>query len=193
MYCTNETYEEEAATTAELVVAAQGGDPEAFGELVERYSHAVLRIIKRRLSDEADAEEVRQEVFLQAMRKLHQLREPLCFGGWLRSMAARMAINRIARRRVPTAVEPGVIEATAAVEESPLSLALGQERRREVHAGLSRLRRLDRETLQEFYFEGQSLAQMSDRSGAPIGTIKRRLHMARKRLAVELADLATVP
>lgn len=192
MYCPNETYEEEAATTAELVVAAQAGDGAAFGELVERYSHAVLRIIRRRLSDEADAEEVRQEVFLQAMRKLHQLREPVCFGGWLRSMAARMAINRLTRRRPTTAVEPGVIEATVGAEETPLAAALGQEQRREVRAGLDRLRPLDRETLQAFYFEGRSLAQISVHSGAPIGTIKRRLHMARKRLAEELSDLATV-
>jgi RNA polymerase sigma-70 factor (ECF subfamily) len=44
---------------------------------------------------------------------------------------------------------------------------------------------LDRDTLVAFYIDGQSLIEMSNRFAAPIGTIKRRLHTARKRLAQE--------
>ncbi len=52
--------------------------------------------------------------------------------------------------------------------------------------------RLDRETLQAFYFEGRSLQEMSDDFRSPIGTIKRRLHTARNRLRDQLAKLEPV-
>ena len=49
---------------------------------------------------------------------------------------------------------------------------------------------MDRKTLEAFYVRGQSLVEMSTEFGSPIGTIKRRLHVARKRLARELEELA---
>jgi RNA polymerase sigma-70 factor (ECF subfamily) len=51
---------------------------------------------------------------------------------------------------------------------------------------------LDRHTLEAFYFRGQSLAEMSRAFAAPVGTIKRRLHVARKRLAAQLEAAAAV-
>ena len=51
---------------------------------------------------------------------------------------------------------------------------------------------VDRSTLVAFYLEGQSLIEMSDEFSAPIGTIKRRLHVARKRLAKELECMQAV-
>ena len=63
---------------------------------------------------------------------------------------------------------------------------LGARALEQVQAGLSKLRELDRETLEAFYVRGQSLIEMSDEFDAPLGTIKRRLHVARKRLAEEV-------
>ena len=51
---------------------------------------------------------------------------------------------------------------------------------------------MDRDTLVAFYVEGQSLIEMADDFEAPLGTIKRRLHVARKRLAKQVDELATV-
>ena len=48
---------------------------------------------------------------------------------------------------------------------------------------MARLRKLDRQTLKSFYVEGRSLKEMCDEFKAPVGTIKRRLHVARQRLA----------
>jgi len=173
-----------------LVAAAQEGDRHAFEALVERYQHAVYATILRRLGNEAEAQELCQEVFIQAMRKIGQLREPLAFGGWLRSIANRMAINRAVRTRPTLALDVERHEPSAAVWETPLEGLLAQEQRDQVHVGLNRLSDLDRDTLVAFYFRGQSLVQMSDAFDSPIGTIKRRLHVARKRLAKELATLA---
>ncbi len=173
-----------------LVLAAQQGDRHAFEALFERYRRAVYAIVLRRLGDEAEAQELCQEVFIQAMRKLHQLNNPVCFGGWLRSIARRMAINRLVRARAMVPIDADRFEARCAEEDTPFGEVLAQERRDQVRVGLNRLSALDRDTLVAFYFRGQSLVQMSDEFDSPVGTIKRRLHVARKRLAKQLSALA---
>lgn len=177
-------------TTAELVIAAQSGDQAAFGLLYERFQPVVLAIAMRRLRNMTDSQELAQDVFVQAMQKLTQLRQPECFPGWLRSITVRMSINRAVRRAPAVSVEPEMLAATLATDRSPLDDALTAEREDQVRAGLSRLRDMDRETLEAFYVRGQSLIQMSDEFDAPIGTIKRRLHVARKRLAKEVEEMA---
>lgn len=178
--------ESEPLTTAELVRAAQSGDREAFGELFRRYERTVIAIAARRLNDFDEAQELAQDVFIQAMTKLDQLRDAECFGGWLKSIAHRMAINRIVRRSSAVPTEPEALEANCVEHRTPLALALEQERCTQVRAGMERLRDLDRATLEAFYVRGQSLIEMSDEFAAPLGTIKRRLHVARKRLAEEV-------
>ena len=175
-----------------LVLAAQQGDRVAFGELFERFQQHVLAIAMRKLGDFAEAQELCQDVFIQALEKLTQLRDPQCFGGWLRSITHRMAINRIVRRGPDTPTEPELLEATTLESSTPLTEVLATERRSQVQAGLKRLRELDRETLVAFYVDGQSLLEMSDKFDAPLGTIKRRLHVARKRLAKEVEALVAV-
>jgi RNA polymerase sigma-70 factor (ECF subfamily) len=177
---------------ADLVREAQAGDRAAFGQLVERHERAIFVIALRRLGDHTEAQELTQEVFVQALRKLHQLRQPESFGAWLRAMTRRMAINRIVRRGRVSGAEPETLEAACVETETPLVQALAHERATQVRAGLGRLRDLDRQTLVAFYVHGRSLIQMSDEFESPVGTIKRRLHVARKRLAKELEELAVV-
>ena len=180
----------QAMTVAELVRAAQENDRAAFGLLAERYERAVYATALRRLRNHAEAQELVHEVFVQALRKLSQLRTPECFGGWLRSITVRMAINRAARAQPALATEPATLAATCVETRTPLGDALDNERRREVRKSLRRLRPLDRETLVAFYVKGHSLVEMSDNFASPVGTIKRRLHVARKRLAKELAEMS---
>jgi RNA polymerase sigma-70 factor, ECF subfamily len=184
-------------TTAEpselsLVLAARNGDREAFGQLAVRYQRAVYATALRRLGNHAEAQEVCQEVFVRAMQKIGQLREPEAFASWIQTVASRMAINRAVRRRNGIATEPDTLAATCIDSETPLSSALARERRTQVRAGLRRLGELDRDTLMAFYVQGQSLVEMSQEFQSPVGTIKRRLHVARKRLAKELEELVAV-
>ena len=174
----------------ELVCAAQQGDRDAFGQLVERFERSVYATALRRLGNHAEAQELTQEVFVQALRKLDQLRTPEAFSGWLRSITVRMAINRATRGGPLLSTEPETLEATCVETETPLSSALTRERNRQVRAGLGRLGALDRATLVAFYVKGRSLIEMSNEFDSPVGTIKRRLHVARKRLAKELEELA---
>ncbi len=179
-------------STASLVTAAQAGDREAFGRLALRYERAVYATAFRRLNNHSEAQEVSQEVLVKALQKLDQLRQPECFGGWLRSMTNRMAINRAVRKAPGVATEPASLAATCIDRQTPLASALAREERQQVRKGLRRLKRTDRATLMAFYVDGQSLIEMSDQFDAPVGTIKRRLHVARKRLAKELEELAAV-
>jgi len=170
----------------ETVRAAQRGNRQAFGQLVRRYQRAVYLAGYRRLHDHNEAQELCQDVFIQAMRKISQLQEACCFGSWLRSIAGRMAINRAMRRRPMASVGAEFFDSGPVETETPLTALLAGERRQQVRLGLRRLRPLDRQTLTAFYFDGSSLQEMSRRFDSPVGTIKRRLHVARKGLAEEL-------
>lgn len=187
-----QTLDLELAETETLVRAAQAGDNEAFGVLVNRFERMVHAVCWQRLRNHAEAQEAAQDVFIKAFEKLDQLEEPAAFPGWLRSIAVRQSINRSTRRSPALAVEPHSLEGFDGQHEAPLSSLLARERVDQLHEGLDRLATLDRSTLVAFYLHGQSLIEMSDEFAAPVGTIKRRLHVARKRLAKELECLQAV-
>lgn len=174
------------AELAALVVRAQRGDREAFGELVEQFQPTVYAIALRRLANVSDALELTQEVFLHVLRRIGQLREPERFAGWLRQVAVRMAINRATRRVAPPSVEVGVLEGASQQADEPLDAMISRERAERLWAALGRLKSLDREALDAFYIRGHSLLEIAENLGVPLGTVKRRLHTARKRLRIEL-------
>jgi len=178
---------ESELTVVQLVIAAQSGDRDAFGVLFERYRGSIVALAKQRIRNVEEAEELAQDVFVQALQKIDQLRVPEAFGGWLRRIVHRMAINQATRRHAAMACDPSVMEATCyASTDTPDDSAVGREEAADVRAAVARLGQLDRQTLQAFYLRGQTLVQMSDAFDAPVGTIKRRLHVARKRLAREM-------
>lgn len=176
----------------ELVRLAQVGDRDALGELVTRLERTVYAIVFRRLRNASEAAEVTQDVFVQVVRKLGQLREAERFPGWLKRIAIRMAINRAVRRPKEVCSDGEPIAMARAAGETPFDRMVRSEKADAVWSGLDELRDLDRKTLVAFYIEGQSLQEMSDAFASPIGTIKRRLHMARNRLRDHLAKRQAV-
>lgn len=170
------------------VLQAQSGDNRAFGRLVTHFESSVFAVVYRRLRNSAEAAEVTQDVFLRAFRKLDQLREPERFVGWLKRIAVRLSINRAVRRPPVAICAPETLSAFGEEQAAPHDPLFAQERATQLRAGLKQLRQMDRETLEAFYFEGQSLKEMSDRFASPVGTIKRRLFTARARLKDALCD-----
>jgi RNA polymerase sigma-70 factor (ECF subfamily) len=171
---------------AVLVRRAQRGDREAFGTLVEQFQPTVYAIALRRLGNPNDAMELAQEVFLHVLRRIGQLREPERFAGWLRQVAVRMAINRATRRVAPPSVEVGVLENASGRPDEPLDQLISRERAERLWEALGQLKSLDREALDAFYIRGHSLIEIAEMLGVPLGTVKRRLHTARKRLKLAL-------
>ncbi len=165
-----------------LVEKAQAGDRAAYGELIERFQPTVYAVALARLRNPTEAQELAQEVFLHGMTKLPQLRDAQCFAGWLRQITVRMALNRLTRRGPVQKVEPEVLDNAEAAGASPLETLVQAEQAAELYRGLDRLKPVDRATLVAFYLRGRSLQQMSRDFEAPVGTIKRRLHVARNRL-----------
>ena len=167
---------------SELVERARAGDRQAYGELVERFQPTVYALALTRLRNPVEAQELAQEVFLHAMTKLGQLRDPACFAGWLRQITDRMAINRLTRRGPVRGAEPEVLDNVQSAGPGPLDDLVRDEAKAELYEGLRQLKPLDRDTLMAFYIHGRSLKQMSREFETPVGTIKRRLHVARNRL-----------
>lgn len=174
-----------------LVQKAQAGDRQAYGELFSRFQNSVYAITITRVRDASEAQELTQEVFVHAMRKLPQLRDPRCFAGWLRQITVRMAINRLTRAHIAFGAEPEVLENVAATTHDPAEAMERAEVRGKIQEGLSQLKPLDRATIESFYLRGRTLKQMGREFDVPIGTIKRRLHVARARLK-EVLDAPAV-
>ena len=97
-----------------LVERAKAGDREAYGELVTRFQSSVYAMALARVRNPLEAQELAQDVFVHAMRKLPQLRDPRCFAGWLRRITARMAINRLTRRGPLFGADPEMLDAVQA-------------------------------------------------------------------------------
>ncbi len=184
--------ETEEISNEDLVRAAQLGDSNAFGDLASRFERMVYVVCWQRLRNHDEVLEVSQDVFIKAYEKLYQLEEPAAFAGWLRQIAVRQAINRATRRPPSIAVEPQSLDNADNRHVAPLDSLLASEREDQLHQGLRRLASLDRSTLEAFYLDGRSIIEMSNDFDAPVGTIKRRLHVARKRLARELECLQAV-
>jgi RNA polymerase sigma-70 factor (ECF subfamily) len=175
-----------------LVDKAKLGDREAYGELVTRFQSSVYAMALARVRDPLEAQELAQEVFVHAMRKLPQLRDARCFAGWLRKITARMAINRLTRRGPLFGTAPEVLDGVAGVVRSPADELELSEAKAGLHAGLAKLKADDRAALEAFYLRGRSLKQMAREFEAPVGTIKRRLFVARARLKEVLTGAGDV-
>jgi RNA polymerase sigma-70 factor (ECF subfamily) len=170
----------------DLVLLARAGDRDAYGQLVTRFESTVYAVALARLRNPTEAQELTQEVFLHGMRKLPQLRDAACFPGWLRQITVRMAINRLTRHGPLARAESDMLEQAEAAVPTPLDEMVRAELREELWRGLEKLKTIDRATLIAFYIRGRTLKQMSREFETPIGTIKRRLHVARHRLKEEL-------
>jgi len=82
-----------------LVIRAKAGDNKAFGELIEMYEDLVFTIVRRRIRDNFAVNDVTQDVFLRAFRKIGQLDDPVKFKSWICQIAARLSINYALRAK----------------------------------------------------------------------------------------------
>jgi RNA polymerase sigma-70 factor (ECF subfamily) len=156
-----------------LVVRCQAGDERAFGELVGRY-HARLRAyVTRMLGDAHLAEDALQETWLDVFRSAPRLRDAGAFRGWL----YRLARDRVYRvlRGLGRATEP-LDEQVAAEEE----VAVVEPEL--VHEALDHLAPAHREVLWLRYVEQMSYEQVAGVVGCAVGTVRSRIHYAKRAL-----------
>jgi RNA polymerase sigma-70 factor, ECF subfamily len=154
------------------VVARDAG---ALGELYDRHSRLLFGLIRRILRDRGDAEEVLQEVFVQAWTRAHTydfgLASPI---GWLLGIARNRAIDRLRRKSVQLrAVEAAAEPADTAAD--PEQLAAADQRRRSVQNALEALPADQRQLIEQAYFLGLTHTELAARFSLPLGTVKTRI------------------
>ena len=108
-----EQFASEISEDVTWVAAAQDGDRAAFGQLYERYARMVHGVLLARVPV-GEVDDLVQDVFMRALRRLSSLRETASFGAWLAAIARNLA-NDYHRRSVPE--EPLTDDASGHVQE----------------------------------------------------------------------------
>jgi RNA polymerase sigma-70 factor (ECF subfamily) len=163
-------------TTADLsrIERIVARDPSALGELYDQHSRLLFGLILRILKDRGEAEEVLQEVFVQAWTRANtynlQLGSP---AGWLVGIARNRAIDRLRANSVRVRTIDAVPEPPAA--ETPEGSAAVGEKRRSVQRALESLPVEQRELIEMAYFLGFTHSELAARFNLPLGTVKTRI------------------
>jgi len=151
---------------------------------------AVYRLSLAILGDEADARDAAQETFISAWHQIGRVRDADRFDAWLQRVAinaARMT-HRARRRR---GVKEIAVSHLPGVPDLPISTSAAQADARVLDVALGRLDVDQRSILVLHHLEGRSLADLAEILGIPVGTVKSRLHTARRALQAAI-DTATL-
>ena len=159
-----------------LVKRCLEGDPEAVGELVDRYQKPLFNVALRMLGDPQDAEDVTQTVFLNAYLNLGRYDPRYRFFSWIYRMTVNESLNALKRRR-PTVTLEDVYVAKAEPESEE-----------SVQRALMRLNPDDRALVVMSHFVSFSYQEIADVLGIPVKTVKSRLFTARERLKLALGE-----
>jgi RNA polymerase sigma-70 factor (ECF subfamily) len=178
-------------TDGELVRAALKGDQEAFGVLVTRYQRPAYLVALSVTGNSEDAEDVAQESFLVALRRLEDNRDPERFGGWFLTIVRNRARNLLRRERIRKTDD-------LVPELSPGRGGPGQdldrwEIREHIERALEGLSEVRKEVLFLHDLEGWKHREIGERLGIPDGTVRSHLHFARKYLRERLTVLRGQP
>lgn len=170
---------------ADLVRAVLQGHTQQFGVLVARYQNLVCHTLLSRLSHPDEADDLAQETFLKAFRRLSDLEEPGKFGPWVRRIAENLAFSALRSRQVSDRLVPQWLPSPVA---QPDELFEAQERGERIWAALEALSLEDREIVLLFYQEECSQEQIAAFLDLSPGAVKARLYRARSALREELAE-----
>lgn len=178
----------DARNDRELVYAARRGEVDAFDALFYRHRDGIYRLSLAITKDPYAAEEVVVDTFARAYRALARL-EP---DGSLRPWLYRVAINESHDRRpraggATSSLDDAADEVVAGDERSPAVLAERAETRRVVLQALDALDEKHRTVVVLHYLGELALAEIAGVVGAPIGTVKSRLHYALRTLRTHLS------
>ena len=154
---------------ADALAQARAGDSDGFRTLVERHSRGMFRLAYRMTSNEQDAEDVVQEAFLRAFRRLDQYDERARFSSWLFRITANCAYDALrARKRRDEDPWPDAADGSEtaadfpATDPAPDRLTLSVEIRRRVEVAMSRMSVQEKAAFVLRHFEGMSTAEIGE-------------------------------
>ena len=162
-----------------LALRCQRGEAAAFAELIAEFERPLLYYLRKVLGDEDRAYDVLQELWLKVVRTIRQLVEPAALRVWLYRAAHGLAVDQIRRRQVRQAAEQ---EHAMAVDAAGLEPEFTAVDAQAIHRALDELEAREREVVVLFFLESMSLEEIADVVGRPVGTVKSRLHYAKRAL-----------
>jgi RNA polymerase sigma-70 factor (ECF subfamily) len=193
------TAAEPVASDLDLVRRAQAGDADAFGELVDRNRRAVFRAALAVLGSAAEADDVAQDAFVMAYRKLATFRGDASFKTWMLSIAWRKALDRrksLGRWLRMTVSQPDPegdnsnwIEQMASDSQSQEETLAAEQLQRRLRLLIRSLPRKLRDALLIAGSGEYTYEQISYILGVPVGTVKWRVAEARRVLKQKMAAL----
>ena len=176
-------------TDEALVARTAKGDADAYAELYKRYYATVRAYARRRTGDVDRADELTQEIFLDAWRSADRYDPKVApVAAWLRTITARRAVDwtRRAAVRPPLAQHEG----REVAEDSRDSAIVD---RIDFTDALKELPEAQRETLALAFYGDLTYPEIAERTGTPLGTVKSRALLGMKRLAQQTAAIEAHP
>ena len=174
-----------SAAEAAVVILAAGGDDEAFAELVRRRQSWLRSLLRRLCRNAALADDLSQQAFIAAWRKLPQLKAPGAFAGWLRSLAVNLWLQSLrAQRAEPLQESTADPAAVAPIVIDDPSLAIDLDRL------LVQLKPAERLCAVLCHAEGMSHSEIAAATGWPLGTVKSHVLRGTARLRAMLGEEA---
>jgi len=183
-----------AAGDGDLVARLRRRDPEALGELYDRYGRLIYSLILRIVANQAIAEELVQESFLRVWNRSEGFQEERgSLGPWVLTIARNQALDYVRSLEGRSSKRSVSVDDT----EPPVAMNAAEERildgiqLKKVRVAIERLSANHRLVIEMAYFEGLSQTEMAERISQPLGTIKTWTRMALKSLREELGAVAS--
>ncbi len=150
-------------------------DADAIAGAVEQYRHRLFRYLYRIVRDEAAAEDLFQQTWLNVVREIRRYNGRSSFGTWLFAIAHNAAMDRL-RRKGCEPLEESAVAASGAPDA--YASAVEAERHAILDRAVSTLPASYREVLTLRFEEGMKLEEIAEVTGAPLSTVKSRLQRA---------------
>ena len=183
----------------QIVMRHLGGDPQAFGALVDRYQTRLLNFVNRTIGDRERAEDLVQEVFIRVFRHVHRFDQTKKFSTWIYTIASNLAKNELRNRSRNPLVLFQTLKKQWEADHRPLQFEDATARpddlyrkrflREAVERCVAQLPVHHRAVFVLRELEGKSYAEISDITGCNLGTVKSRLNRARNSFAQMISPL----
>jgi RNA polymerase sigma-70 factor, ECF subfamily len=170
-------------TLADLVVRAQAGDVEAYGRLVQATQTMAYAVALSVVRDSATAQDVAQQAYLRAFRRIGDLQDPATFAGWLRRIVITVGLNmRRARRRTLLCLDD--IPDVPVLDE--VETRWSEAQRLRLSSALLTLTPEERQLCDRRYHGRWSAARLAAHSGVDDAAMRKRLQRIRDKLRKEM-------
>ena len=180
-----------AASEEDLAGRVQVGCNQSFEVLVERLQPRLFFVLRRRLGNYADAEDVAQKTLLRAYEKIHLYDTTRKFSPWLFSIAIRLAADHYRKRQLPTEGTGELAVSVADQRSTPEQLAIEREHSIDLWDIAEQVLKPDQWTaLWLLYGEGHAVKEIAQTLNRTAVSVRVMLFRARKALAPHLAEFA---